>query len=62
MKHYEYALKIVQALALVMERSPQAFKSMDEEALRQSFLTQLNGQFEVKATARLSTLEHTASC
>ncbi|MDM0082874.1 hypothetical protein QTI17_19970 [Variovorax sp. J31P179] len=47
---YEQALKIVQDMALVMERSPEAFKSMNEEALRQSFLMQLNGQFEGKAT------------
>ena len=33
-----------------MERSPEAFKAMDEEALRQHFLVQLNGQFEGKAT------------
>ena len=50
MDQYEHALKIVQDMALVMERSPDAFKSMDEEALRQSFLVQLNGQFEGKAT------------
>lgn len=47
---YEQALKIVQDMALVMERSPAAFMSMDEEALRQHFLVQLNGQFEGKAT------------
>jgi hypothetical protein len=50
MEMYEQALKIVQDMALVMERSPEAFKSMDEEALRQHFLVQLNGQFEGKAT------------
>lgn len=33
-----------------MERSLDAFKSMDEEALRQHFLVQLNGQFEGKVT------------
>jgi len=37
-------------MALVMERSPEAFKAMDEEALRQHFLVQLNGQFEGKVT------------
>jgi hypothetical protein len=47
---YEQILKIVQDMALVMERSPAAFKAMDEEALRQHFLVQLNGQFEGKAT------------
>lgn len=50
MEMYEQALKIVQDMALVMERSPDAFKAMDEEALRQHFLVQLNGQFEGKAT------------
>lgn len=50
MEQYEHALKIMQDMALVMERSPGAFKSMDEEALRQHFLVQLNGQFEGKAT------------
>lgn len=47
---YEQALRIVQDMALVMERSPEAFKSMDEETLRQHFLVQLNAQFEGKAT------------
>jgi hypothetical protein len=50
MEQYEQALKVMQDMALVMERSPSAFKSMDEEALRQHFLVQLNGQFEGKAT------------
>lgn len=50
MDQYEQALKIMQDMALVMERSPAAFKTMDEEALRQHFLVQLNGQFEGKAT------------
>jgi hypothetical protein len=50
MEHYEQALKIMQDMALVMERSPDAFRAMDEEALRQHFLVQLNGQFEGKAT------------
>lgn len=50
MDQYEDALKIMQNMTLVMERSPDAFKAMDEEALRQHFLVQLNGQFEGKAT------------
>lgn len=50
MDQYEHALKIVQDMSLVMERSPSAFKTMDEEALRQAFLMQLNAQFEGKAT------------
>lgn len=50
MEQYEQALKIMQDMTLVMERSPDAFRTMDEEALRQHFLVQLNGQFEGKAT------------
>ena len=50
MELYEHILKVVQDMAFVMERSPDAFKSMNEEALRQHFLVQLNGQFEGKAT------------
>ncbi len=51
MELYEHILKVVQDMALVMERSPDAFKAMNEEALRQHFLVQLNGQFEGKAMA-----------
>jgi len=47
---YEQALTIMQNMTLVMERSPASFKTMDEEAIRQAFLMQLNGQFEGKAT------------
>jgi hypothetical protein len=50
MDQYEHALRIMQDMALVMERSPASFKSMNEESLRQHFLVQLNGQFEGKAT------------
>jgi hypothetical protein len=50
MELYEHILKVVHDMALVMERSPDAFKAMNEEALRQHFLVQLNGQFEGKAT------------
>jgi hypothetical protein len=34
----------------VMERSPHTFHSMGEEAIRQHFLVQLNGQYEGRAT------------
>lgn len=47
---YENILSIVHNMSLVMERSPKAFKEMDEEALRQHFLVQLNGQYEGQAT------------
>jgi hypothetical protein len=56
-EQYEQALKIMQDMALVMERSPKAFKLMDEEALRQHFLVQLNGQFEGKATGETFNME-----
>ncbi|OWO82071.1 hypothetical protein B5C26_10725 [Photorhabdus luminescens] len=57
MEHYEAALKIMQDMTLVMERSPASFKSMDEEALRQHFLVQLNGQFEGNATGETFNME-----
>lgn len=38
MEQYEHILKVVQDMALVMERSPDAFKAMNEEALRQHCL------------------------
>jgi len=50
MDQYEHALNVIQQMTLVMERSPSAFSTMDEEALRQHFLVQLNGQFEGRAT------------
>ena len=50
MDQYEHALNVIQQMTLVMERSPSAFSTMDEEALRQHFLVQLNGQFEGQVT------------
>lgn len=50
MEHYEHALNVIQNMTHVMERSPDAFKGMSEEDLRQHFLVQLNGQFEGNAT------------
>ncbi|MHC6151101.1 hypothetical protein ACVSQB_04805 [Bradyrhizobium elkanii] len=47
---YEQILKIIDGMAHVMERSPTAFETMGEEALRQHFLVQLNGQFEGAAS------------
>jgi CheY-like chemotaxis protein len=47
---YDRILQIIQNMAAVMERSPQAFAEMDEEGLRQHFLVQLNGQFAGNAT------------
>ena len=47
---YSHILDVIQNMAHVMERSPLAFSSMDEEALRTHFLVQLNGHYEGQAT------------
>lgn len=47
---YDHILNVVQNMAHVMERSPSAFVSLDEEGLRTHFLVQLNGHFEGQAT------------
>ncbi len=47
---YEHIRKVLDGMALVMERSPSAFKNLDEEALRTHFLVQLNGHYEGQAT------------
>lgn len=47
---YNHILEVIQNMAHVMERSPAAFKSMNEEALRTHFLVQLNGHYEGQAT------------
>jgi hypothetical protein len=50
MEEYEKVLSIISHMVLVMERSPNAFRTMKEEDLRQHFLVQLNGQYEGQAT------------
>lgn len=50
MKDYEHILGVMQNLVLVMERSPKAFKALEEEALRYHILVQLNGWYEGQAT------------
>ncbi|GJL59722.1 MAG: hypothetical protein NPIRA03_25790 [Nitrospirales bacterium] len=47
---YDHILSVLQNMVQVMERSPSAFASMDEEALRSHFLVQLNGHYEGNAT------------
>lgn len=49
-KDYDHILDVIQNMAHVMERSPSAFATMDEEDLRTHFLVQLNGQYEGQAT------------
>lgn len=50
MEDYEHILSVMENMALVMERSPSAFRTMGEEDLRQHFLVQLNGHYEGNAT------------
>ena len=47
---YQHILSVMSNMALVMERSPSAFATMDEESLRSHFLVQLNGHYEGQAT------------
>lgn len=47
---YEHILKIMENMVKVMEQSPGAFCSIDEESLRTHFLVQLNGHFLGGAT------------
>jgi hypothetical protein len=47
---YEHIIGVVQNMAQVMERSPSAFATIDEESLRSHFLVQLNGHYEGQAT------------
>ena len=45
-EEYENILEIIYNMTLVMERSPKTFSELDEEAIRNHFLIQLNGQYE----------------
>lgn len=49
-KDYENILSILENMNHVLERSPTAFKNIDEESLRMHFLVQLNGHYEGSAT------------
>ena len=48
---YEHILGVMSNMVTVMERSPSAFREMQEEDLRQHLLVQLNAQYEGQATA-----------
>lgn len=48
--NFQEILKTLRDMELVMERSPSAFKDLDEEAIRTHFLLALNGKFEGAAT------------
>lgn len=47
---YQHILNVMRSMAAVIERSPAAFSSLDEEAIRTHFLLQLNGHYEGGAT------------
>jgi hypothetical protein len=47
---YEHIIGVLQNMVQVMERSPSAFETMDEESIRSHFLVQLNGHYEGQAT------------
>jgi hypothetical protein len=47
---YQHILSVMRSMSVVIERSPAAFSSLDEEAIRTHFLLQLNGHYEGGAT------------
>ena len=47
---YDHILEIMRSMSLVIERNPDAFTSLDEEAIRTHFLLQLNGHYEGSAS------------
>lgn len=49
-KEYEHILSVIRSMSLVIERNPNAFASLDEEAIRTHFLLQLNGHYDGTAT------------
>ena len=50
-EEYENILTIISNMALSMERSPNAFRNLNEEDIRTQFLMHLNGHYEGQATA-----------
>lgn len=48
-KEYEHILSVIQNMVLVIERSPETFRMLKEEDLRNHFLVQLNAQYEGQA-------------
>ncbi len=49
-KEYQFILKVLRSMSLVIERNPFSFASLDEESIRDHFLLQLNGHYEGGAT------------
>lgn len=57
MQEYGRILSIISSMTSVIERSPQAFREMSEEDLRQHFLVQLNGHYEGQASGETFNFE-----
>lgn len=49
-KEYQHILEVLKSMSLVIERNPSSFAALDEEAIRDHFLLQLNGHYEGSAT------------
>ena len=49
-QEFEHILSVLRSMALVIERNPETFDSLGEEAIRTHFLLQLNGHYEGSAT------------
>jgi hypothetical protein len=47
---YDHILSVISSMVHVMERSPKAFHTLDEEGIRSHFIVQLNGHYEGQAT------------
>jgi hypothetical protein len=47
---YQHILDVMRSMSLVIERNPSSFATLDEEAIRDHFLLQLNGHYEGGAT------------
>lgn len=54
---YHHILEILENMVKVMEQSPGAFSTIDEESLRTHFLVQLNGHYEGGATGETFNFE-----
>ena len=50
LQQYEEILSVLSNMVTVMERNPKTFGGIEEEALRDHFLVQLNGQYKGQAT------------
>ncbi|MDA8125385.1 MAG: hypothetical protein M0009_09380 [Deltaproteobacteria bacterium] len=49
-KEYQHILEVLRSMSLVIERNPSSFAALDEEAIRDHFLLQLNGHYEGTVT------------